>query len=175
MTGVGVSAQLETNTDLSFISRKDSDEKYRLLVENVNDSIVISQKDKFIYFNKQFADLLGYRTEELMMKDYRQVYSKKSLKILAERNKKRKNKQYVSSRYETTLMRKDGNEVSVEANVTIVDYNGEKATFAVIRDMTASKLAEKELAAKEQRYRILFELSPTGLLFANHWAIRKKI
>ena len=151
----------DTNIPLNL---RDSEDKYRLLVENVNDSIVISQKDKFVYFNRQFADLLGYQSEELLMIDYRRIYSEKSLKVLSERDQKRKKNQEVPSRYETVFIRKDGSEVCVEANVTIVDYMGEKATFAVIRDITPAKLAEKELAEKDQRYRLLFELSPTGLL-----------
>jgi PAS domain S-box-containing protein len=76
--------------NISSFSLKDSEEKYRLLVENLNDAIVISQDDKFIYFNTQFADLLGYEPDELMLKDYREVYSKKSVDILNKREARRK-------------------------------------------------------------------------------------
>ncbi len=139
-------AHIEENTKkVPVISLRDSEEKYRLLVENVNDSIVISQKDKFIYFNQQFANMLGYEYDELMMMDYREVYTQKGLNILSGRAIERQKGNEVSSRYETVFIKKDKKEVFIEANVTIIDYNGEKATFAVIRDITSAKIVKKNL------------------------------
>jgi len=57
----------------------EQDEIYRLLIENINDGIVISQNDKFIFFNKQFVKMLGYEGDELLMKDYRDVYTVRGL------------------------------------------------------------------------------------------------
>ncbi|MHA2028956.1 MAG: PAS domain S-box protein [Candidatus Kariarchaeaceae archaeon] len=161
---------MHTNTskkNISLFNLKDSEEKYRLLVENLSDAIVISHNERFIYFNKQFADMLGYEPEELMLKDYREVYSKKSIKILNKRQAKRKRGEKVPSRYETVFIRKGGREVLIEANVAIFNYHGSKATFAVIRDITEQKNAEKKLAESEKLYRMLFELSPTGILLEN--------
>jgi len=124
---------------------RDSEEQYRLLVENVNDAIVISQHDKFIFFNKQFAKMLGYAYDELFMKDYTEVFTEKTVKILMERQRKRNLGEYVPSRYETVFKKKDGTTIDVEANVTIIDHRGGKATFAVIRDITERKQIEKEI------------------------------
>ena len=124
---------------------RDSEEQYRLLVENVNDAIVISQHDKFIFFNKQFAKMLGYAYDELFMKDYTEVFTEKTVKILMERQRKRNLGEYMPSRYETVFKKKDGTTIDVEANVTIIDHRGGKATFAVIRDITERKQIEKEV------------------------------
>ncbi|MFA4839408.1 MAG: PAS domain S-box protein [Candidatus Neomarinimicrobiota bacterium] len=123
---------------------RESEEHYRLLVENVNDAIVISQRDKFIFFNQQFATMLGYAFGELVMKDYREVYTPRGLEILHERGKRRECGEYVPSRYETIFRRKDGTNIDVEANVTIIDNQGDKATFAVIRDISDRKRIEQE-------------------------------
>ncbi|MCK4716178.1 MAG: GAF domain-containing protein [Candidatus Marinimicrobia bacterium] len=53
-------ADIFTNTIIhwSLVNKlHDSEEQYRLLVENLNDGIVISQNDKFTFINKQFAGL----------------------------------------------------------------------------------------------------------------------
>ena len=142
----------------------DSQDTYRLLVENVNDAIVISQDSKFIFFNNQFADMLGYDPDELRMKNYHKVYSAKGVKILKERDQRRKKGETVSPRYETVFIKKDGTKVEIEANVTIIDYHGKEATFAVLRDITERKAVEKELAEKEERYRKIFDLSPGGFM-----------
>ncbi|MDO9549140.1 MAG: PAS domain S-box protein [Candidatus Marinimicrobia bacterium] len=123
---------------------RDSEEQYRLLVENVNDAIVISQQGKFIFLNKQFAAMLGYKYDELLMKDFTEVHTEKAVEILMERQSKRNRGEYVPSRYETVFKKKDGKSIDVEANVSIIDYRGGKATFAVIRDVTERKRMEKE-------------------------------
>ncbi|MBU4445961.1 PAS domain S-box protein [bacterium] len=121
-----------------------SEEQYRLLVENVNDAIVISQYDKFIFFNKQFTTMLRYDYDELLMKDFTEVHTEKAVEILMERQKRRNLGEYVPSRYETVFKKKDGTTIDVEANVTIIEYRGDKATFAVIRDITERKQIERE-------------------------------
>jgi PAS domain S-box-containing protein len=152
------------NKNISSFNLKDSEEKYRLLVENLNDAIVITQHDKYIYFNTQFADLLGYEPGELMLQDYRKVYSKRSIDILNKREEKRKKGKIVPSRYETVFIKKSGEEVQIEANVTIIEHHGDEATFAVIRDITEQKKANKKIVESEKLYRMLFELSPAGIL-----------
>jgi PAS domain S-box-containing protein len=82
-------AKSTTKKEVSSFDLKDSDEKYRLLVENLNDAIVITQHNKYIYLNTQFADLLGYHPDELLMQDYRKVYSKEGLKKLEQRDQQR--------------------------------------------------------------------------------------
>ncbi|MGC9363865.1 MAG: PAS domain S-box protein [Fidelibacterota bacterium] len=121
----------------------ESQERYRLLVENLNDGIVISQNDKFIFFNRQFTEMLGYSHDELRMADYRQVYTDEGLAILKERARRRKQGANVPSRYETVFKRKNGDYLHVEANVSIIDYQGAPATFAIISDISERKEAEK--------------------------------
>jgi PAS domain S-box-containing protein len=152
---------------ITSFNLKDSDEKYRLLVENLNDAIVITQHDKYIYFNTQFADLLGYEPNELKSKHYRTIYSEETIEILKDRTKRRSRGKDVPSRYETIFIKKNGEKVFIEANVTVIEHNGDKATFAVIRDITEQKKAEKKIAESEKLYRMLFELTPTGILLEN--------
>ena len=131
---------------------QDSEEKYRMLVENINDAIVISQNDEFVFFNNRFPEMLGYTAEELYKKNYKEIYTAESVRILKEREKRRKLDEDVPSRYETVFHRKDGISIDIEANVTIIDYKGKKATFAVIQDITARKLAEKVL--QDSKYKL---------------------
>lgn len=121
----------------------ESQERYRLLVENLNDGIVISQNDKFIFFNRQFAEMLGYEYEELIMADYRQVYTTEGLKILEERARRRERGEEVPARYETIFRKKNGEHLFVEANVKIIEYQQAPATFAIISDITERKERER--------------------------------
>ncbi len=118
---------------------RESEEKYRMMVENARNAIVISQHDQFIFINQAFADMLGYTVTELENCDYRKIYSKKGLEILYERTRRRADRENVPSRYDTIFVKKDGTEIDVEATVSIIEYKGQKATFAVIRDISEQK------------------------------------
>lgn len=142
------------------IALKESEEKYRLLVENSRDGIIISQHDKLIFVNQAMADMLGYTVDELTAVDYHNVHTQRGLEILAARDAKRQRGEAVPSQYETSFKKKDGTEIDVEANVTIIDYKGEKATFAVIRDISERKKILSALIATAEQSRALGNLIP---------------
>ena len=60
-----------------------SDERYKYLIENINDAIIVKNKNgKITYANNRFLDLLGYKNEDLInlnMKDYIHKTSLKSV------------------------------------------------------------------------------------------------
>jgi len=145
------------------IKLHESEEQYRLLVENLNDGIVISQNDKFIFLNKRFAEMLGYTYDELIMADYRSVYTAEGLAILQERYRRRQKGETVPSRYETIFKKKNGSHLHVEANVRIINYHNAPATFAVISDITERKKTEKYQRKLEAELLKRQKVSSTGL------------
>lgn len=124
---------------------RESEQQYRLLIENVNDGIVISQNEYFVFFNRRFAEMLGYAPEELKRKNFREIYTPESIEILMKRKEQRDRGEEVSPRYETVFRRKDGTRIHVEANVRVFHYKDSPATFAVIRDATERKRLEEQL------------------------------
>ncbi|MBU0471953.1 MAG: PAS domain S-box protein, partial [Nanoarchaeota archaeon] len=84
---------------------KESEETYRLLVETSKNGIVISQKDKFIFINECFANILGYEKEELLMKNYEEVYTEDGVETLLERQRRRNAGEEIPLSYETTFRR----------------------------------------------------------------------
>ncbi|MBI1291715.1 PAS domain S-box protein [bacterium] len=122
----------------------ESERRYRLLVDNLNDGIVISQNDRFIFFNRRFAEMLEYTAEELRNLTYHHVYTARGLAILMERGAARDRGEVVPPLYETELRAKSGRIVHVEANVTIITYEGLPATFAIVRDISIQKRIEFE-------------------------------
>ncbi len=127
------------------INIQKSEDKYRMLVDSINDGIVISQQGEFIFYNNRFAEILGYEPEEMRNINYRKIYSRRGLEILMERFEKRQLGKYVPDRYETYFLKKDGKEIVVEINVSIIEYDGNPASFAVIRDITEQKEAINEI------------------------------
>jgi len=118
----------------------DYEQRYRTLVENINDAVVICQNSKIIYCNRKFPELLGYDYDEIKNLEFDlfdKVCQKEKSKIIREK---------CPSRIETVLKRKDGCDINVEASVNVVNFSGKPATLLIIRDISERKRYEEKIA-----------------------------
>lgn len=152
-----------TEEKLSKIELEKSEEKYRLIVENNHDGIIVSQDDKIIYSNLQFANMLGYDLDEIINMSFRNIYTEEALKDLYERHDKRLKGEAVVKHYQTTYYRKDGSIIDVLVNYEIIEYNNKPATFATIKDITELKKAEEET----KKLTLAVEQSPASVVITD--------
>ncbi len=122
-----------------------SEEQYRLIVENANDGIEISQNNHIIFSNPRFAEMLGYTQNEILQIPFNHIFSESGIQDLYARLKERQIAGKVSSTYLTQFRKKDGTLIDVEVNYEIIDFNGEPATFAIIRDVTENLKLQAQL------------------------------
>lgn len=123
-----------------------SEERYRSIVENSHDGIVIID-DKFHleYVNDEICRMMGYRADELTGADFRGFLDEESLVYTVERYRRRQAGEEVPSRYEINFVRKDGTTIRVEASLSIVSTEtGERKTIAQLLDISERKRAEEE-------------------------------
>ncbi len=149
-------------------SLRESEEKYRLIVENANDGIEITQDDKIIYTNNRFADMLGYSVETLKNIHFRTLFTKQALQELYERQKIRKISKQLYENYETTFYKQDGSIIDVAVKSKIIDYQGKPATFAIIRDITERKQANKKIADALREARQALEVKDQFIANMSH-------
>jgi len=137
---------------------KESEEKYRLIIENINDLIVIINLNfKFEYLNEEIVfRLLGYRKIEII--------GKSALDFIHPDDKEKaiytfkKGFQLGESVIELRFKHKDESWLWFECSgQTFVDRDGELKGIIISRDITARKSAEK-------RYKSLFDNSPNAIL-----------
>lgn len=133
---------------------KTSEKRYRSVVENSNDGIYIIQDERFVYTNPRFQQMLGYTSEELSAEDFdiMKIIAPESRALFLERAERRKKGEYLEPRYEFTVLRKDGSKMSVELNVTPVEYKGKPAVLGIMRDISERVKVEREL---KQRFKEL--------------------
>jgi PAS domain S-box-containing protein len=138
----------------------DSERQYRLLVEKVNDGIVIATDGRLRFINDRFARMLGYEVAELLGADYVSVFAGGSPPLPGHDVLLVAPEGEVSARYETQMLRRDGSVVDVEVNVALIpDYEGAPASFAVVRDSSERKAAEKERFRSNALYETLINSS----------------
>ena len=142
---------------------RESEEKYRLIVENAHDGIEITQDDRIIFTNKQFARMLGYEPQEMIGKKMQDIFTASAREELQERGRWRRAGNRVQNQYETTLHRKDGSIVFVEIKYEISELNNKPATFAMVRDITQRKQAQEKI----QIFSTVIQQSPMSIIITD--------
>lgn len=123
---------------------RESEEKYRELVERANDGITVLQDGVFKYVNPEFMRLSGYSREELTRNSIFDVIVPDQKEKLKKNYERRMAGEEVEHRYETVLLRKNGKHVDVEINAGIIPYENRPADLVVIRDISEKKQFEEE-------------------------------
>ncbi len=136
---------------------RESEEKYRTLVERANDGIVILQDGLVQYANPRILDAWGGAFDEVVDTPFINHLSADDLPALLERYQRRLAGEDVNATYETTLHRKDGVTVPVEINAALITYREKPAALVLIHDLTKHKQAEEALRESEEKYRALVE------------------
>ncbi len=142
---------------------RESEEKYRELVEGSLQGVVVRQGDKYVLANQAFADMVGYSTQELLEFTLDEVYAMvhaDDQEMIAQRYRDRQAGKVVPDSYEHRFIRKDGGVGWAQATVSEIEIQGEQAFLGVYLDVTERKRAEAErerLLVAEREQRLLAE------------------
>ncbi|GAG03215.1 unnamed protein product, partial [marine sediment metagenome] len=128
-------------------SLKESEEKYRNILESIEESYYeVDLAGNFTFFNDSLCRIHGYPKDELMGMNYRQYTDKEYAKKLYQTF----NKVYTTGKpnkiFDYELLRKDGAKRHMDVSVSLMkDSKGQPIGFRGIgRDVTERKLAEEE-------------------------------
>ncbi len=130
--------KLETEVDL-----KESEERYRNVVEFLPDAIFIHQGGSIIYVNTAAVILLGAeRPEDLVGRDSLDFLHPDEVEVFNQRGKQLERGERTDL-VEQKLVRLDGQVIAVEACSVPITYEGKPASLAVAHDIAERKQAEK--------------------------------
>ncbi|MFX0556086.1 PAS domain S-box protein [Maribacter sp. CXY002] len=144
----------------------ESEEKYRLLVQNASDGIILMDPNaNFIDVNIKICNMLGYSSKELLNMNVADVIDPENLKSVplkfAELNAGK------TIRTRRVLVKKDKTKVVVNANVKMLPN---KTLQGIFRDVTEKEKALEQIAKSEKKYRELTErISDAFVAFDKDW------
>lgn len=147
---------------------KESEERYRGVVENAHDAIYIATQEGFQYANPALEKLVGWKKEELCKKEFSfwEIVHQDDKKLIKEKKEAWKKGKQVPSSYEFRIITKKGRERTVEANTINIGKDENSKEIGILRDITERKRAEEERKESFERIRRNLEQTVNALASA---------
>lgn len=140
---------------------RESENRYRTLIENQQDGIFVIQGGKMTFANEQFAAIVDYPREELEQRSIVELIAPEDREWVLERYARRQKGENVPNTYEFRMLKQDGvTRVWVNMVVTTIEYEGAVASMGTVRDITERKQSEEALRTSEARQRALLDAIP---------------
>jgi PAS domain S-box-containing protein len=141
-------------------SLRESETKYRTLVEQATDGIFIAGKDgRFTMVNSSGIKMSQFTHDELLQMTIYDLADAEDLKKNPFQFEEMKTEE--GARAERKMRKKDGTIIDVEVNAKFLS---DERFLAFIRDITERKKAETAVIENEARFRAFFENSLDGIL-----------
>ncbi|MBL4754677.1 MAG: PAS domain S-box protein [Flavobacteriales bacterium] len=159
-----------TRDRIAELNLKKSEERFRTLVEKMNEGIIMVDNNEVIeYVNRRFCEIVGFKSSELVGQLgpeilVHDIVSKDRIKNIVEFRK-----DGFSSKYEVRYKRKSGEWIDVSVNGTPL-YNEAgkvRGSMGIVTDITEARAAEEALLESEEKYRMLVEKMNEGVLQFN--------
>jgi PAS domain S-box-containing protein len=136
---------------------RESEEKYRNVVERSNDGIVIIQDGRIKYANPSVKRMTGYDIDAATDMPFSDFIYGDEVDEAMEIYKRRLAGEALSTRFERGIRHRNGSRIETEMDGGLISYEDKPADLVIIRDITKRKRAEKELRESREQLRDLSE------------------
>jgi PAS domain S-box-containing protein len=143
---------------------RESEEQYRLVVENAGEAIVIDQDGMHKFVNRRAVEILGYSKEELTSRPFIEFVHPDDREMVLERYTKRMKGEGVPNIYPLKITDRDGAVKWIEIHPTLISWQGKPATLNFFNDITDRKRAEEEKRGLEEHLQHANKMEAIGTL-----------
>jgi diguanylate cyclase (GGDEF)-like protein/PAS domain S-box-containing protein len=128
------------------VALKESEARYRTLVEHSQVGVYMMLDDHYTYVNQAFASMFGYTEAELVGADFRLLLPPGSgARIIEDGSWRQHAGMSHGTDYSTVLARKGGERIDVVVSAGRVEMDGKLYTSGTVRDVTAQLRVQREL------------------------------
>jgi PAS domain S-box-containing protein len=152
-----VSLEDITERERTGLALRASEEKYRLLIENASEAVIVIQDGLLQFFNAQTGKLTGYPASEMLLQHFAQFIYPDDLDLVTRNYFLRLKGETLARSYEFRIKTKDNAVRWVEANGATITWEGKPASLSILNDITEKKLAQEQLKHSEELFRLLAE------------------
>ncbi len=140
-----------------------SEEKYRVLVDHIQDGVFLSQDELLLFCNPPLAEMAGYALEEMTGMPVAGFIAPEDREWVMERQRSRLAGNRVEESYEFRLLHRDGTtRVPVVMSVGTGTYRDRPAVIGTLHDMTKERETETALRESEKRLNLAQHIAKMG-------------
>ncbi len=156
--------KLEETVKLRTEELRRSEKKYRALVDNAGQGILIAQEGTIKFVNPKCLEFTGYTEEQLLEKAFIELVHPEDRNFVTETHLQRMHGDTLPYRNEFRLIIKSGETKWMEINSTLVIWDGAQAALCFLTDVTDRRLAEESQDKEKTKFQTLAENAPLGLI-----------
>ena len=167
---IGALETLEDITDRKQAEKKltESEEKYRLLVENAGEAIFIAQDGMLQFVNRATMALMGYSQQTLTSKPFSEFIHADDREMVSEHYMKRMQGEDTLPIYSFRVVTKNGVVKWVEIHAASISWKGKPATLNFVSDITDRKRTDEMLRQSVSLLTATLESTTDGILVVDH-------
>ncbi len=129
---------------------RESEEKYRFLIENANDAIFVAQDGKVKFANTKTRELAKRLGADITKDRYLDFVHPDEREAVMERQRKRAEGQPSSPSYSFRLVSKSREEIWVSVSAVLIDWDGQPATLNFLEDITRQMKLEAQVQQSQR-------------------------
>ena len=139
---------------------RESEERYRRLLERIQDGVVIIQDDgRVAYANQLFAERLGRRLDQIVGRSFADLVAEEERDRLREIYQSWERSQSVLGTLEVRLLGPGDTRLLANVRAGSVEFEGRRSVIATVRDISRERQMEDELKAHAERLAALNEIA----------------
>lgn len=124
---------------------RENEEKYRAIVENTHDMVLIYSGEKILFVNSSACEITGYNRDKLYSMSILDLIHPEEKEKIREIIRKREKGEGAPPTYETRIINNSGETKNLEIATNVITYEGKYAALVSARDITERKESENKL------------------------------
>lgn len=162
----GITLILEDVTEHILAEReiRESEERFRMMAENIRDGLMIMENGKTVYANNRISEITGYPIEELWAMDPLSITPQECQDEIVQRFRDIEKNPDKPASIQMWIIRKDAERRFVYLRFSAVRHSNILYNFVIFTDITELKTQEAKVRESERRFRMMAENIQDGLI-----------
>lgn len=134
-----------TEYKLAINKTRQSEERYRMLIENANEAIMVIQDEQLKYFSPMAMTLLGYTEKEIKATPFIEFFHPDDRSLIGEKLQRLTCGKNRLDRYVIRIVIRNGETKWVEVSSVLIEWEERPAVLVLVSDITERKINEEKL------------------------------
>lgn len=148
--------------DLAEEALKETEEKYRFVVEHAAEAILVAQDGLIKFVNPRCVEISGYSKQELLSMSFSDLIHPEDRELVVAHHLQRMQGDDAPRSRTFRVFDKSGNVKWVENLSVPIMWKGKRASLGMVIDVTDRRKAEETLRQSEEKYRKILETIADG-------------